>query len=176
MHARVRREFWGYAPDEALAPDALLLEEYAGIRPAPGYPAQPDHTEKATLFRLLDAERTAGVMLTESYAMWPGSSVSGLYFSHPESFYFGVGKIERDQVEDYAARKGWSLGEAERWLAPVLNYIPAQDQSARDLRVKQEMPKLAPSTAAPANDIASHPPGCACAVHLAWRKRAVGAG
>ena len=120
MHARVRREFWGYAPDEALSPDQLILEQYQGIRPAPGYPAQPDHTEKATLFALLDAENTAGVKLTESFAMWPGSSVSGLYFSHPESFYFGVGKIERDQVEDYAARKGWSVAEAERWLAPVL--------------------------------------------------------
>ena len=118
MHARVRREFWGYAPDETATPDQLLLEQYAGIRPAPGYPAQPDHTEKATLFRLLDAENTAGVTLTESYAMWPGSSVSGLYFSHPESFYFGVGKIERDQVEDYAARKGMTVTEAERWLAP----------------------------------------------------------
>src|SRR5437762_7180863 len=112
MHQRVRKEFWGYAPDEALASDQLILEQYAGIRPAPGYPAQPDHTEKATLFRLLDAENTAGVKLTESFAMWPGSSVSGLYFSHPESFYFGVGKIERDQVEDYAARKGWGVQEA----------------------------------------------------------------
>ena len=124
MHARVRREFWGYAPDEALSPDDLILEKYQGIRPAPGYPAQPDHTEKATLFALLDAENTAGVKLTESFAMWPGSSVSGLYFSHPESFYFGVGKIERDQVEDYAARKGWSVAEAERWLAPVLELHP----------------------------------------------------
>ncbi|HSQ95448.1 MAG TPA: vitamin B12 dependent-methionine synthase activation domain-containing protein, partial [Croceibacterium sp.] len=181
MHARVRREFWGYAPDEALTPDQLILEQYKGIRPAPGYPAQPDHTEKATLFALLDAENTAGVKLTESYAMWPGSSVSGLYFSHPESFYFGVGKIERDQVEDYAARKGWSVGEAERWLAPVLNYIPTQDQSAEARRVKEAMPTLAPSAAAPANDIASkemqaHPPGCACAVHLAWRKKAARAG
>jgi 5-methyltetrahydrofolate--homocysteine methyltransferase len=181
MHARVRREFWGYAPDEALAPDQLILEQYAGIRPAPGYPAQPDHTEKATLFTLLDAENTAGVKLTESYAMWPGSSVSGLYFSHPESFYFGVGKIERDQVEDYAARKGWSVAEAERWLAPVLNYIPAQDQSAQDRRVKEAMPKLAPSSAVPANDaapeeIAAHPPGCNCAVHLAYRKKAARAG
>ena len=172
MHARVRREFWGYAPDEALTPDQLILEQYKGIRPAPGYPAQPDHTEKATLFTLLDAENTAGVKLTESYAMWPGSSVSGLYFSHPESFYFGVGKIERDQVEDYAARKGWSVAEAERWLAPVLNYIPAQDQSAQDRRVKEAMPTLAPSSAEPANDttskdLASHPPGCNCAVHLA---------
>jgi 5-methyltetrahydrofolate--homocysteine methyltransferase len=177
LHARVRREFWGYAPDEALTPDQLILEQYKGIRPAPGYPAQPDHTEKATLFTLLDAENTAGVKLTESFAMWPGSSVSGLYFSHPESFYFGVGKIERDQVEDYAARKGWSVAEAERWLAPVLNYIPAQDQSAQDRRVKEAMPTLAPSTAAPANDVASselaaHPPGCNCAVHLAYRKKA----
>ena len=113
-----------------MPPDQLILEQYAGIRPAPGYPAQPDHTEKATLFRLLDAENTAGVKLTESFAMWPGSSVSGLYFSHPESFYFGVGKIERDQVEDYAARKGMSVAETERWLAPVLNYIPSQVQAA----------------------------------------------
>jgi 5-methyltetrahydrofolate--homocysteine methyltransferase len=181
MHMRVRQEFWGYAPDEALTPDDLILEKYQGIRPAPGYPAQPDHTEKATLFGLLDAENTAGVKLTESFAMWPGSSVSGLYFSHPESFYFGVGKIERDQVEDYAARKGWSVAEAERWLAPVLNYIPAQDQSAQDRRVKEAMPTLASATAVPANDAAStelaaHPPGCTCAVHLAWRKKAVGAG
>jgi hypothetical protein len=127
MHQRVRTEFWGYAPDEALPTDELILEKYDGIRPAPGYPAQPDHTEKATLFRLLDAENTAGVKLTESYAMWPGSSVSGLYFSHPESYYFGVGKIERDQVEDYAQRKGWSVAETERWLAPVLNYIPTNE-------------------------------------------------
>src|SRR6195952_4035846 len=167
MHARVRREFWGYAPDEALAPNEMILEQYAGIRPAPGYPAQPDHTEKATLFRLLDAEATAGVVLTESYAMWPGSSVSGLYFSNPESFYFGVGKIERDQVEDYAARKGWSIAEAERWLAPVLNYIP----------VSETMPTLAPTASVPepANDVskemANHPPGCNCAVHLAYRKK-----
>jgi 5-methyltetrahydrofolate--homocysteine methyltransferase len=178
MHQRVRKEFWGYAPAETLKPDELILEQYAGIRPAPGYPAQPDHTEKATLFALLDAENTAGVKLTESYAMWPGSSVSGLYFSHPQSFYFGVGKIERDQVEDYAARKGWSVAEAERWLAPVLNYIPAQDQSAQDRRVKEAMPTVAPSSTAPANDVAiaevaSHPPGCNCAVHLAWRKKAV---
>ncbi len=171
MHARVRQEFWGYAPDEALSAEQLILEQYRGIRPAPGYPAQPDHTEKATLFALLDAENTAGVKLTESFAMWPGSSVSGLYFSHPESFYFGVGKIERDQVEDYAARKGWSVAEAERWLAPVLNYIPAQDRL-----VKDAIPTLAPTSAMPANDVSSHPPGCTCAVHLAYRKKAVGAG
>jgi 5-methyltetrahydrofolate--homocysteine methyltransferase len=180
MHARVRREFWGYAPDEKLSPDELILEKYQGIRPAPGYPAQPDHTEKKTLFELLDAENKSGVRLTESFAMWPGSSVSGLYFSHPESFYFGVGKIERDQVEDYAARKQMSVAETERWLAPILNYIPAQDRSAPDRAVQAAMPTLAPSTHAPANDVAakelaSHPPGCACAMHLAWRKTAVGA-
>ncbi len=170
MHARVRREFWGYAPDETATPDQLILEQYAGIRPAPGYPAQPDHTEKATLFRLLDAENTAGVKLTESFAMWPGSSVSGLYFSHPESFYFGVGKIERDQVEDYAARKGMSITETERWLAPVLNYIPSQEPH----RAETTAP-LAPANDTSSKDLASHPPGCNCAVHLAWRKKAVGA-
>jgi 5-methyltetrahydrofolate--homocysteine methyltransferase len=124
MHQRVRRELWGYAADEPLSNADIIAEKYRGIRPAPGYPAQPDHTEKATLFGLLDAERAAGVKLTESFAMWPGASVSGLYFSHPQSHYFGVGKIERDQVMDYARRKGWTVAEAERWLAPVLNYDP----------------------------------------------------
>ena len=124
MHQRVRREYWGYAADETLTPPDLIAEKYRGVRPAPGYPAQPDHTEKATLFRLLDATAQVGVQLTESYAMWPAASVSGLYFSHPESHYFGVGKIERDQVADYARRKGWSVGEAERWLSPILNYDP----------------------------------------------------
>jgi len=124
MHQRVRRELWAYAADEALSNADLIAEKYRGIRPAPGYPAQPDHTEKATLFGLLDAERAIGVKLTESFAMWPGASVSGLYFSHPQSHYFGIGKIERDQVEDYARRKGWTVAEAERWLAPVLNYDP----------------------------------------------------
>jgi len=124
MHARVRREFWGYAPDEALSNQDLIDEKYRGIRPAPGYPAQPDHTEKAALFRILDAEKAAGITLTESYAMWPGAAVSGLYFSHEKAAYFGVGKIERDQVEDYAARKGMSVEETERWLAPILNYDP----------------------------------------------------
>ena len=181
MHARVRREFWGYAPDEALSNEELILEKYRGIRPAPGYPAQPDHAEKATLFRLLDAEKKTGVKLTESFAMWPGSSVSGLYFGNPESFYFGVGKIERDQVEDYAARKGFSVQEAERWLAPVLNYIPAQDQSAQERSLREAMPKEPALSAAPANDIEikelrSHPPGCTCAVHLRWRRQAVSAG
>ena len=124
MHARVRRELWGHAPDEAFTPDELIAEPYDGIRPAPGYPAQPDHTEKATLFRLLDAERAVGVKLTESYAMWPASSVSGLYIAHPEAHYFGVAKVERDQVEDYAARKRMAVAEVERWLGPVLNYAP----------------------------------------------------
>ncbi len=130
MHQRVRREFWGYAADETLTNEQLIAEAYRGIRPAPGYPAQPDHTEKGTLFKLLDAEARAGVKLTESYAMWPGSSVSGLYFSHPESRYFGVGKIERDQVEDYARRKGWDMATAERWLAPILNYDPQAKDAA----------------------------------------------
>ena len=122
LHARVRREFWGYAADETLGPDDLIAEKYRGIRPAPGYPAQPDHTEKGTLFDLLASEAAIGVRLTESFAMWPGSSVSGLYFSHPQSHYFGVGKIGHDQVEDYAKRKSWTRVEAERWLAPILNY------------------------------------------------------
>ncbi len=124
MHENVRRELWGYAPDETLPNEALIAEDYAGIRPAPGYPSQPDHTEKRTLFSLLDAENEIGVKLTESCAMWPGAAVSGLYFSHPDSRYFGIGKIGRDQVADYAARKGWSLEEAERWLGPILNYDP----------------------------------------------------
>jgi 5-methyltetrahydrofolate--homocysteine methyltransferase len=124
MHEYVRRELWGYAPDETFGPTDLIGEPYAGIRPAPGYPAQPDHTEKTTLFRLLDAEKEIGVTLTESYAMWPGSSVSGLYIASPESYYFGVAKVERDQVEDYARRKGMEIAEVERWLGPVLNYIP----------------------------------------------------
>ncbi len=123
-HERVRTEFWGYARDEALGVDDLIAEGYRGIRPAPGYPSQPDHTEKETLFRLLGAEDRAGVKLTESFAMWPAASVSGLYFSHPESHYFGVGKIERDQVEDYARRKGWPIETAEKWLSPILNYEP----------------------------------------------------
>ncbi len=126
MHQRVRKEFWAYAPEEALTNEDLILEKYRGIRPAPGYPAQPDHTEKATLFKLLDATKATSVELTESYAMWPGAAVSGLYFSHPESAYFGVGRIDRDQVEDYAERKGWTVAEAERWLAPLLSYDPAR--------------------------------------------------
>jgi 5-methyltetrahydrofolate--homocysteine methyltransferase len=122
MHERVRREFWGYAAAETFSSEDLIAEKYRGIRPAPGYPAQPDHTEKGTIFKLLDAEKQAGIQLTESFAMWPGAAVSGFYFSHPDSHYFGVGKVERDQVEDYAKRKGWTIEETERWLAPVLNY------------------------------------------------------
>ncbi|WP_265499616.1 methionine synthase [Paracoccus beibuensis] len=123
LHERVRREFWGYAADETFTPEQLIAEPYKGIRPAPGYPAQPDHTEKTTLFKLLNAEAATGVQLTESMAMWPGSSVSGLYIGHPDSYYFGVARIEEDQARDYAARKGMTLAETERWLAPVLNYI-----------------------------------------------------
>jgi 5-methyltetrahydrofolate--homocysteine methyltransferase len=130
LHECVRREFWGYAPDEAFSPEALIDEPYQGIRPAPGYPAQPDHTEKATLFRLLDAEAATGVRLTESFAMWPASSVSGLYLAHPDAHYFGVAKVERDQVVDYAARKGMPVAEVERWLGPILNYTPTAGMEA----------------------------------------------
>ena len=124
MHRKVRTELWGYAPDEPFDLAQMIGEKYRGIRPAAGYPAQPDHTEKAELFRILDATAATGMELTESFAMNPPASVSGLYFSHPESHYFGVGRIEKDQVEDYAARKGWDLKTAERWLAPILNYQP----------------------------------------------------
>jgi len=124
LHERVRREFWGYAPDEALGNDDLIKERYQGIRPAPGYPACPDHTEKRTLFDILHAETAAGIKLTESYAMVPTAAVSGYYFWRPEASYFGVGKVARDQVEDYAARKGIEIFAAERWLAPVLGYEP----------------------------------------------------
>ncbi len=124
MHERVRKELWGYAADEAFDNAALIKEAYRGIRPAPGYPAQPDHTEKETIFRLLDAEPAIDVALTSSFAMHPAPSVSGLYFAHPDAAYFAVGRIERDQVEDYAARKGWDMRTAERWLAPILNYDP----------------------------------------------------
>jgi 5-methyltetrahydrofolate--homocysteine methyltransferase len=124
MHERVRREFWGYVPDEALDNDALINEKYAGIRPAPGYPACPDHTEKATLFRLLDATHNTGIELTEGFAMYPTAAVSGWYFSHPDSQYFVVGRLTREQVDDYAKRKGWTREQAERWLAPNLDYDP----------------------------------------------------
>ena len=124
LHKKVRRELWGYAADEDLDINGLIAEQYKGIRPAPGYPAQPDHTEKWTLFDLLDARQRTGMELTESLAMTPPASVSGLYFAHPKAHYFGVGKIEKDQVADYARRKGWAVDEAERWLSPILNYVP----------------------------------------------------
>jgi 5-methyltetrahydrofolate--homocysteine methyltransferase len=124
MHERVRRELWAYAPDERLDGAGLIQEEYRGIRPAPGYPACPEHTEKGSLWRLLDPPRNAGIRLTESFAMFPTAAVSGFYFSHPQAHYFGVGQIDRDQVASYAQRKGWSLAEAERWLAPNLGYDP----------------------------------------------------
>jgi 5-methyltetrahydrofolate--homocysteine methyltransferase len=120
MHERVRRELWGYAPDEALSNEQLIAESYQGIRPAPGYPACPDHTEKRTIFDALDAESKAGISLTESMAMLPASSVSGWYFWNPQARYFGLGRIGRDQLEDYARRKGWSIDDAARWLAPNL--------------------------------------------------------
>jgi 5-methyltetrahydrofolate--homocysteine methyltransferase len=126
MHELVRKNHWGYAPNEQLPVDDLIGEKYRGIRPAPGYPAQPDHTEKQQLFKILDAEAKVGMKLTESLAMLPGSSVSGLYFSHPQSEYFGVGRIDRDQVSEYAIRKGMEMRDAERWLAPILAYDPTQ--------------------------------------------------
>jgi 5-methyltetrahydrofolate--homocysteine methyltransferase len=122
MHKKVRKEFWGYAKDENLKNEDLIKEEYAGIRPAPGYPAQPDHTEKPELFKLLDVEKNTGITLTESMAMFPTAAVSGLYFAHPDSHYFGIGKIAKDQVEDYAKRKGMDLEIVERWLGPNLSY------------------------------------------------------
>ena len=122
LHQRIRTELWGYAREESLGNEDLIREKYAGIRPAPGYPACPDHTEKRALFDLLDAERHAGVKLTENWAMWPASTVAGWYIGHPEAFYFGVGKIDRDQVEDYARRKTLTVAEVERWLAPNLGY------------------------------------------------------
>ena len=124
LHQRVRKEFWGFQPDEQLDNEALIGEKYVGIRPAPGYPACPEHTEKTTLFELLDVTKRTGIKLTESMAMWPGAAVSGWYFSHPQSQYFVVGRLGLDQVADYARRKGWTLQEAERWLAPNLGYNP----------------------------------------------------
>jgi 5-methyltetrahydrofolate--homocysteine methyltransferase len=122
LHLRVRREFWGYASEEALPNDDLIGEKYQGIRPAPGYPACPEHSEKAALFEVLDATNNIGVVLTENFAMWPGAAVSGFYLSHPDSQYFAVAKLEKDQVADYARRKGWDMATAERWLAPNLAY------------------------------------------------------
>jgi len=121
LHQRVRRE-WGFGRDERLTNEQLIDEQYRGIRPAPGYPACPDHTEKGLLWDLLDVDQHAGIKLTESFAMWPGASVSGFYFAHPEAKYFAVGKLGKDQVEDYARRKGQTLAEAERWLGPWLGY------------------------------------------------------
>jgi 5-methyltetrahydrofolate--homocysteine methyltransferase len=125
LHELVRKELWGYAPQEQLATDALISEDYAGIRPAPGYPACPEHSEKVTISELLDVENTVGITLTSSYAMYPTSSVSGFFFAHPESSYFGLGKIGPDQMASYADRKGISLEAAERLLSPNLAYSPS---------------------------------------------------
>jgi 5-methyltetrahydrofolate--homocysteine methyltransferase len=122
FHERMRREFWGYAGQEVLTNQQLIQEEYRGIRPAPGYLACPDHTEKAKLWKLLDVERNAGIKITESYAMYPTAAVSGWYIGHPDSRYFAIGKIDKDQVTDYAQRKGMSVAEAEKWLSPNLGY------------------------------------------------------
>ena len=124
LHQRVRTEFWAYQPDEDLDNESLIREKYVGIRPAPGYPACPEHTEKQTIWSLLDVTANTGIELTESMAMWPGAAVSGLYFSHPQSQYFVVGRIAEDQVEDYAARTKMTLAETERWLSPNLAYDP----------------------------------------------------
>ena len=121
LHQQVRLKYWGYAPDETLNNDELIREKYQGIRPAPGYAACPEHTEKQLIWDLLAAQEHTGMKLTESYAMWPGASVSGWYFAHPESKYFAVAKIQADQVEDYAKRKNWTLEEAEKWLGPNLS-------------------------------------------------------
>jgi 5-methyltetrahydrofolate--homocysteine methyltransferase len=121
LHEKVRKELWGYAKDEQLDNQALIGEKYQGIRPAPGYAACPEHTEKQLIWDLLDVEASIGMKLTSSYAMWPGASVSGFYFAHPESRYFAVAKIQKDQLKDYAQRKSWSIEEAEKWLLPNLN-------------------------------------------------------
>ena len=143
MHERVRKEFWGYAPDEDLDSEDILWEKYRGIRPAPGYPACPEHTEKRTLWDLLDVEENAGIKLTENCAMWPGSAVSGYYFSHPDSMYFGVAEIGRDQVSDYAERKGMTLEEAEKWLSPNLAYDPDKQNGSGATEVPQARSKTA---------------------------------
>jgi 5-methyltetrahydrofolate--homocysteine methyltransferase len=122
MHELTRKVFWGYVADEVLSNEEVIKEKYQGIRPAPGYPACPEHTEKGTLWELLNPEERIGIKITESFAMWPAAAVSGWYFSHPDSRYFGIGKIQKDQAEDYAKRKGWSLEKAEKWLGPVLGY------------------------------------------------------
>jgi 5-methyltetrahydrofolate--homocysteine methyltransferase len=130
MHVKVRREFWAYEPEEALSNKELIAEKYRGIRPAPGYPACPDHTEKGTLWELLDVEAGIGLKLTESYAMYPTAAVSGFYFAHPDAKYFAVGKVDRDQVASYAERKGISIVEAEKWLSPNLGYDPDEANAA----------------------------------------------
>jgi 5-methyltetrahydrofolate--homocysteine methyltransferase len=122
MHKKVRKEIWGYSKNENLSNEQLIQEEYAGIRPAPGYPAQPDHTEKQTIWKLLDVEKNIGMILTDSLAMVPTAAVSGLYISSADAHYFGLGKINKEQVEDYAKRKGMTVAEAEKWLGPVLSY------------------------------------------------------
>ena len=122
LHKKTRTKFWGYVKDETLSNEELIKENYVGIRPAPGYPACPDHTEKGPLFAVLNASENAGIIITESFAMVPTAAVSGFYFAHPESTFFAVGKIGKDQVEDYAKRKGWTVEETEKWLAPVLAY------------------------------------------------------
>jgi len=132
LHERVRAEFWGYAPDEALSNEDLIAEKYQGIRPAPGYPACPDHTEKTTIFSLLDAEAEIGMSLTEGLAMRPASSVSGLYFARPQARYFGLGSIGSDQLADYAKRKAWTLEEARNWLSPNLDDDPRIGSSGQD--------------------------------------------
>ncbi|HYD90204.1 MAG TPA: vitamin B12 dependent-methionine synthase activation domain-containing protein, partial [Flavobacterium sp.] len=128
MHERVRKEFWGYQASEYLTNEDLISEKYQGIRPAPGYPACPDHTEKEVLFNLLNAENNAGIELTQHFAMYPAASVSGLYFSYPESHYFGLGKIQKDQVEEYSIRKRMAVESVERWLNPVLGYEPEMEK------------------------------------------------
>nr|MBA2712079.1 methionine synthase [Rubrobacteraceae bacterium] len=141
LHGRVRRDFWGYAADETLDNEAMIQEQYRGIRPAPGYPACPEHTEKRTLWRLLDTKANAGITLTESCAMSPGAAVSGYYFSHPDSRYFGVAEIGRDQAQDYAERKDWTLKEAEKWLAPNLAYDPVEPNANGATEVPQAISK-----------------------------------
>jgi 5-methyltetrahydrofolate--homocysteine methyltransferase len=141
LHKRVREE-WGFGRTENLTPEQLIDEQYRGIRPAAGYPACPDHTEKRILWPLLDVERRSGIQLTENGAMWPGSSVSGLYFAHPQARYFGLGKIDRDQVLDYHLRKGMTVQEVERWLGPNLNYDPAIPSSVKDAACACGVPHL----------------------------------
>jgi 5-methyltetrahydrofolate--homocysteine methyltransferase len=124
LHERIRKEYWGYAPDESLSNECLISESYKGIRPAPGYPACPDHTEKELLWKLINVEENTGITLTESFAMYPTAAISGWYFSHPDSRYFGLGKINRDQIKNYAQRKGLELKTIEKWLSPNLGYTP----------------------------------------------------